>query len=102
MESVVLNHITGEPFHCPFCGHQTLDNKQFELSKSKCQHLLYLGTSECGLEYKNIEVKEFLREYLDSGDEDDLIAIKMENAIHFSLCEPAPSAFGVFIGYKKD
>jgi hypothetical protein len=103
MIHVVLDHDTGgEPFYCPFCGKATLPRKKpFNSKENVCKHLLYLGTAEGGLEYCKKKAEALVEEYEDSGDEDDLIGIDITNAVHFSLCETAPSSFGVFIGYVK-
>ena len=99
---VVLDHITNEPFYCPFCGKTTIPNKKpFNADKNVCEHLLYLGTTEGGFEYCKEEMEPFLEKLDDENDEDELIKLEIPNTVHFSLCEPAPSSFGVYIGYVK-
>jgi hypothetical protein len=99
MEKVVLSHDTFEPFYCPFCGTATLTRKK--PFSNACKHLLYWGTTEGGIEYCKKKAEPLIEAYEESGDEDDLIAIDITNAVHFSLCETAPSFLGVFIGYVK-
>lgn len=102
MEKVVLGHDTDETFYCPFCGKLTLSRrKPFNSKHNVCEHLLYLGCTEGGMEYCNKMAESLIEAYEESGDEDDLINIDICNAVHFSLCETAPSSFGVFIGYVK-
>ena len=101
METVVLTMDVDEKLYCPFCGHLTLTGEPFDASKSECSHLMYVAVNEGGIQYENPKFKKELEEYNESMDEDDLIAIEAEDAIHFSLCSPAPSSFGVSVGYKK-
>lgn len=100
MEKVIIDHKVGEPFFCPFCGARTIpDSEGSEEDFQICQHLLYIGTTEGDFEYVNPEIESKLDE--ETG-EDELMELKIENAIHFSLCDPPPSAFGAYVGYKKD
>ena len=56
---------TNLDIHCVFCGCKNIDSKGI---KDKCEHLVYVGTNEGGLEYdrynllKNQSVED---EYLD-------------------------------------
>lgn len=102
MINIVLDHVTYEPFYCPFCGKTTIPHKKpFNVNKNICEHLLYLGTTEGGFEFCKTEIKPLLEDFDESIDEEELIKLDISNSIHFSLCEPAPSSFGVFIGYVK-
>jgi hypothetical protein len=100
--NIVLDHITCEPFYCPFCRKTTLPrNKPFSKKSNVCEHLLYLGTTEKGFEYCKEEVEAFLERFDGSFDEEELFKLDIANVVHFSLCEPAPSFFETFIGYVK-
>ena len=102
MQSVEITHKVGEPLYCPFCGKETIaSEKPFEEDVNACEHLLYLGVNEGDLSYAKPTIIDSIKEYEESGDEDDLINIDIEEAIHFSLCAPAPSSFGVFVAFKK-
>jgi hypothetical protein len=99
MEKVVLTFNVGQPFFCPFCGIQTIpeydENKQTNFKV--CEHLLYIGSGEGGFEIIGESIKEKIR---DDMDEDELFELGIENAVHFSFCEPSPSSFSSFVGYK--
>lgn len=99
MEKAILTFSAGEPFHCPFCGIQTIppydENKSGEFKL--CKHLVYIGTSEGGFGYINDKYKDIID---NSMDEDDLIQMELNNAVHFSLCAPPPSSFGSYICYQ--
>jgi len=103
MEKVSLYHdIEGEPFYCPFCGKMTVSRrKPFEKKENACKHLLYLGVLEGGIVYCAKKAMPLVEPFEESGDEDDLINLDIANAVHFSLCAPAPSFDGMFIGYIK-
>lgn len=99
MEKAIIYHKVGERFFCPFCGTRTIPaldevDEGFQI----CEHLLYIGSIEGGFEYLNPEMKNKIDEEM---DEDDLMDLKIDNAIHFSLCNPPPSAFGSYVGYQK-
>jgi len=100
MDNAVITIPTGEPFYCPFCGTQTIPpyDESGENNINECEHLIYVGTNEGGFEY----VSNLLGDKIDhSMEESDLIDLNLNNAVHFSLCAPGPSSFGVYIGYMK-
>ncbi len=100
MEKGVFSIAIGKPFFCPFCGTQTIppyvEEKTAEFQK--CNHLLYIGTTEGGFEYLNQDFESRITEEM---DEEELMDLDINNAIHFSLCDLPPSSFGVFVGYKS-
>lgn len=103
MKIETLTLPVSSPFDCPFCGVRTLpaydeENPEGPYQFGKCQHLLYIGTSEGGLEYVSKEVGSFLDE---SMDEDDLMSLQNEGWVHYSLHDPAPSLLVAFVGYAK-
>lgn len=100
MEKVVLTFKVSEPFYCPFCGAQTIpEYDEDKLNNfTVCKHLLYVGSNEGGFEILAEKMKDRISEDM---DEDELISLDIDNAVHFSLCEPTPSAFGSFVGYQK-
>jgi hypothetical protein len=99
MEQISIHQELGAPFYCPFCG--TCNQFKYvegqDVKFKSCDHLLYIGTNEGGFEYLNPKYENRISEDM---DEDDLMNLKINNGIHFSLCAPPPSTFGVFFGYQ--
>lgn len=99
MEKAIITHAVGTPFYCPFCGAQTLPPyvEDKVAGFKKCQHLLYIGTTEGGFEYIN---EIYSEQITDEMGEEELIDVEIHDAIHFSLCDPTPSLIRVYAGFK--
>ncbi len=96
------------PLHCPVCGQCILTgtgDKQDVLNP--CKHTLFIANDE-GFEYRSIifdKVKGIdgaKLNQIDIGDQGcdrftDSFALK--NTIKFAFYEPAPSFFGVYVGF---
>jgi hypothetical protein len=99
------------PLHCPVCGQCILTgnyDKQDVLNP--CKHTLFIANDE-GFEYrsnifhktKGIEGAKLNQIDIDDQGYDrftDSFALK--NTIKFAFYEPAPSFFGVYVGFIFD
>lgn len=101
MQNIILTKKIDEPFYCPICGAETISPEE-PIEINECDHLLYVGLNETeSFLYLSEEHEDKIEKAIteDGSFEDDLIALDFNDGMHFSLCEPAPSSVGVFVGF---
>jgi hypothetical protein len=108
MEKVCIYHGVGEPFYCPFCGTKTIpeyvEGQEEEFDFNICKHVIYIGTTDSDLYYVNEKYEKEINKTIEKEgefEEEVLTKCKIDDAIHFSLCDFPPSAFGVYVCYKE-
>lgn len=89
--------------YCPKCGAQSIDFSSGQLQISPCDHLLFVAHDE-GFEYSIDNIDSLYEDNLDNDDEltiDEFTSqLTNDDAIKFSMYQPAPSFIGFYVGFK--
>ena len=97
MQKIELNRPVDSKLFCPFCGTATIGD-----GINPCKHTLYIATDESW---------EYVSDVLGLGDEPDIgddnmdeftDKIKFPESLKIACYTPAPSFFGVYIGYADN
>lgn len=99
MQRVELTDGEGLNIHCPFCGSLILSEEK----TLYCEHTLFIATDEGGFEYLNPKLS--IQKEADLGDKsmDEFTnEIEYPDSIKFAIYQPAPSFFGVYIGFANE
>ena len=105
IQRVELPHETS--IYCPFCGKDVHVIRDDEIDLNPCPHTLFIAHDE-GFEYRSKKFNEVMRlpveldDLSDMGDENyDSITDKspIPYSIKFASYQPAPSFFGVYVGF---
>ena len=85
------------PLYCLYCGKETIGEEKL----SPCEHVLFIATSEAGMEYCS--------EKLDKSDLDDQVEktsweevidkLDYPDSFLIELQVPAPAFFSTYVGY---
>jgi len=90
--------IIDKPLCCPFCKSEIISDKDINLSP--CEHTLFIIT-DYGAEYCSelINYEELEKKAHESNWDEAITALEISNSIFIAFYEPAPSFFGVYVGF---
>lgn len=98
MQSIKLDFLLGEDLFCPMCGAKIIDKDESVNTSKLCKHTMLIATN-LGLEYLDDHT---IDENYDRVDlEDYLDELNNQIAFMFTISEPTPSEFGMYVGFKK-
>jgi len=106
MQRVELNHPVGS-LHCPFCGNCVIREVDDQApTVSPCEHTLFVAHDE-GYEYRSEKFMELCSqdksgvdfESPDDGYDAVTDSLELPNSIKFASYVPAPSFFGLYVGF---
>jgi len=111
IQKIEIEH--NRPFHCPHCGARVVSLDEVDNEKgpsiTPCPHTLFICSDE-GFEYRS-EIYDSLKEI--GGLSNDEIGVEeswdnytdqleLEGATKFASYVPAPSGFGVYVGFAPN
>ena len=96
------------PIHCPFCGAMGLTAGDSEdMVEDFCEHVLFMA-HDVAFEYRSerfdklmgiVGVEDDDIEIGDDGIDGYTDKVELANSVKFALYQPAPSFFGVYVGF---
>jgi hypothetical protein len=99
MDRIEITNKSNTKLYCPLCGTLLQDDGPFK----ECDHVIYLATDEGGFSYvKDGSKIDPEPDFGELNIDEYTDALEIVGAFKIALYTPAPSGFGVYIGFQQN